>query len=37
MGVGSTAMLLVLKVHGIRPDLILFPDTSGEKPDLAET
>jgi hypothetical protein len=33
MGVDSTAMLLVLKACAIRPDLILFADTGGEKPE----
>ncbi|HEY7616802.1 MAG TPA: hypothetical protein VH744_08365, partial [Terriglobales bacterium] len=33
MGVDSTAMLLVLKAHAIRPNLILFADTGGEKPE----
>ena len=33
MGVDSTAMLIGLKRRGIRPDLILFADTGGEKPD----
>jgi hypothetical protein len=33
MGVDSTAMLLVLKAWAIRPDLILFADTGGEKPE----
>lgn len=31
MGVDSTAMLVLLKRHGIRPDLIMFADTGGEK------
>ena len=33
MGVDSTAMLIGLHQRGIRPDLILFADTGGEKPD----
>jgi len=33
MGVDSTAMLVGLHQRGIRPDLILFADTGGEKPD----
>jgi hypothetical protein len=33
MGMDSTAMLVGLHRHGIRPDLILFADTGGEKPD----
>jgi len=33
LGVDSTAMLIGLKHRGIRPDLILFADTGGEKPD----
>lgn len=33
MGVDSTAMLIGLERRGIRPDLILFADTGGEKPD----
>lgn len=32
-GVDSTAMLCILKREGIRPDLITFADTGGEKPD----
>lgn len=33
MGVDSTAMLIGLKRQGLRPDLILFADTGGEKPE----
>lgn len=33
MGVDSTAMLVGLQQRGVRPDLILFADTGGEKPD----
>lgn len=33
LGVDSTALLVGLKQRGIRPDLILFADTGGEKPD----
>lgn len=33
MGVDSTAMLIGLNQRGIRPDLILFADTGGEKPE----
>jgi hypothetical protein len=33
MGVDSTAMLVGLAALGIRPDLILFADTGGEKPE----
>lgn len=33
MGVDSTAMLIGMKQRGIRPDLILFADTGGEKPE----
>lgn len=32
-GVDSTALLVELKNRGIRPDLILFADTGGEKPE----
>ncbi len=32
LGVDSTALLIGLKERGIRPDLILFADTGGEKP-----
>ena len=32
-GVDSTAMLVEMKNKGIRPDLILFADTGGEKPE----
>ena len=33
MGVDSTAMLIGLAQRGVRPDLILFADTGGEKPE----
>lgn len=33
MGVDSTAMLIALHERAIRPDLILFADTGGEKPE----
>ena len=33
LGVDSTAMLIGLAQRGIRPDLILFADVGGEKPD----
>src|SRR5580704_12981795 len=33
LGVDSTAMLVELAHRGIRPDLILFADTGGEKPE----
>ena len=33
-GVDSTAMLVMLKRHGIRPDLIMFADTGGEFPEV---
>lgn len=33
MGVDSTAMLVGMQQRGIRPDLILFADTGGEKPE----
>jgi hypothetical protein len=33
VGVDSTAMLVALWNHGVRPDLILFSDTGGEKPE----
>lgn len=33
MGVDSTAMLVAMFERGIRPDLILFADTGGEKPE----
>jgi hypothetical protein len=33
LGVDSTAMLIELARRGIRPDLILFADTGGEKPE----
>ncbi len=32
-GVDSTAMLVALKLAGIRPDVITFADTGGEKPE----
>lgn len=32
-GVDSTAMLVALRVAGIRPDVITFADTGGEKPE----
>jgi hypothetical protein len=32
-GVDSTAMLIAMHARGIRPDLILFADTGGEKPE----
>lgn len=32
-GVDSTAMLISLKNEGVRPDLIIFSDTGGEKPE----
>src|SRR5262249_44600599 len=32
LGVDSTAMLIEFARRGIRPDLILFADTGGEKP-----
>lgn len=32
MGVDSTAVLVLLRRSGIRPDLILFADTGGERP-----
>lgn len=32
-GINSTAMLVAMKLKGIRPDLILFADTGGEKPE----
>ena len=32
-GVDSTAMLIALKRNGIVPDLIMFADTGGEKPE----
>lgn len=35
-GVDSTAMLLVLKEAGIRPDVMTFADTGGEKPETYE-
>jgi 3'-phosphoadenosine 5'-phosphosulfate sulfotransferase (PAPS reductase)/FAD synthetase len=33
LGVDSTAMLVEFAHRGIRPDLILFADTGGEKPE----
>src|SRR5947209_17630236 len=33
LGVDSTAMLIEFARRGIRPDLILFADTGGEKPE----
>lgn len=36
MGVDSTAMLVGLHRHGLRPDLITFADTGGEKPETLE-
>ena len=33
LGVDSTAMLVEFAKHDIRPDLILFADTGGEKPE----
>jgi hypothetical protein len=33
LGVDSTAMLVEFANRGIRPDLILFADTGGEKPE----
>jgi hypothetical protein len=33
MGVDSTALLIEFALRGIRPDLILFADTGGEKPE----
>ncbi len=33
LGVDSTAMLVEFVLRGIRPDLILFADTGGEKPE----
>jgi 3'-phosphoadenosine 5'-phosphosulfate sulfotransferase (PAPS reductase)/FAD synthetase len=33
LGVDSTAMLIEFAYRGIRPDLILFADTGGEKPE----
>src|SRR3984885_8980269 len=33
LGVDSTAMLIEFAMRGIRPDLILFADTGGEKPE----
>lgn len=36
-GVNSTAMLVEFSRRGIRPDLILFADTGGERPETYET
>lgn len=36
-GVNSTAMLVEMHKRGIRPDLILFADTGGERPETYET
>jgi hypothetical protein len=33
LGMDSTAMLIEFPPRGIRPDLILFADTGGEKPE----
>src|SRR5438270_2775296 len=33
LGVNSTALLVEFVARGIRPDLILFADTGGEKPE----
>jgi 3'-phosphoadenosine 5'-phosphosulfate sulfotransferase (PAPS reductase)/FAD synthetase len=33
LGVDSTAMLIEFAQRGIKPDLILFADTGGEKPE----
>lgn len=33
VGVDSTAMLVAMYRRGIRPDVILFADTSAEKPE----
>ncbi|QDU97641.1 hypothetical protein Pla8534_54920 [Lignipirellula cremea] len=33
LGVDSTAMLIGLQRRGVRPDLILFANTGGEKPE----
>src|SRR3954467_10394016 len=33
LGVDSTAMLVEFATRGVRPDLILFADTGGEKPE----
>ena len=35
-GVDSTAMLIALKREGIAPDLVMFADTGGEKPETYE-
>lgn len=37
LGVNSTAMLVEFARRGIRPDLILFADTGGEKPETSPT
>ena len=36
-GVNSTAMLVEMDKRGIKPDLILFADTGGERPETYET
>src|ERR1700693_2051079 len=36
LGVDSTAMLVEFAHRGIRPDLILFADTGGEKPETCQ-
>jgi hypothetical protein len=36
LGVDSTAMLIEFARRGIRPDLILFADTGGEKPETSQ-
>ncbi len=33
VGLDSTAMLVEMHNRGMRPDLILFSDTGGEKPE----
>ena len=33
LGVNSTALLVELAARGVRPDLVLFADTGGEKPE----
>jgi 3'-phosphoadenosine 5'-phosphosulfate sulfotransferase (PAPS reductase)/FAD synthetase len=35
-GVNSTAMLIEMRRRGMRPDLVLFADTGGEKPETYE-
>jgi len=35
--VNSTAMLIEMQRHGIRPDLVLFADTGGERPETYES